>query len=104
MLKASKQSGSLTWDNNSPHLVQLEDVSQFAKVNIGDTIVTGGNSIIFPKGIGIGTVLEVVADDAGDTYTIQVKLFNDMTTLQHVYIIKNNDIDELKKIQESVNE
>ncbi|SHG58081.1 rod shape-determining protein MreC [Winogradskyella jejuensis] len=98
-LKSSNQSGSLTWDTKSPYLARLEDVSQFAKVNVGDTIVTGGQSAIFPKGIGIGTVEEFKTDATGDTYTIQVRLFNDMTTLQHVYIIKNNDIEELKSLE-----
>ena len=103
-LKTSNQSGSLTWDTKSPYIVQLEDVSQFAKVAVGDTIVTGGKSAIFPKGIGIGTVQEFLTDPSGDTYTIQVRLFNDMTTLQHVYIIKNSDIEELKTLEAESNE
>ena len=103
-LKSSNQSGSLTWDTNSPYFAQLEDVSKFAKLNIGDTIVTGGQSAIFPKGIEIGKVEEFTTDTGGDTYTIQVRLFNDMTTLQHVYIIKNNDIEELKTLEELNNE
>ena len=103
-LKSSNQSGSLTWDEKSPYTAQLEDVSQFAKVNIGDTITTGGRSAIFPKDIGIGTVEAFETDPSGDTYTIQVKLFNDMTTLEHVYIIKNNDIEELRLLESQIDE
>ncbi|TCK67289.1 rod shape-determining protein MreC [Winogradskyella wandonensis] len=103
-LKSSNQNGSLTWNTKSPYLAQLEDVSQFAKLNIGDTIVTGGQSAIFPKGIGIGTVQNFSTDATGDTYTIEVKLFNDMTTLQHVYIIKNNDIEEIQNLEALNNE
>ena len=102
--KSTNQTGSLTWNNKSPYTVQLEDVSQFAKISIGDTIVTGGKSAIFPKGIGIGTVTDFITDITGDTYTIQIKLFNDMTTVQHVYIIKNNDIEEIKKLEATTNE
>lgn len=98
-LKTSNQNGSLTWDGKSPYVVQLEDVSQFAIINVGDTIVTGGQSAIFPKGIGIGTVQEFTTDVTGDTYKIDVRLFNDMTTLQHVFVIKNNDIKELKALE-----
>ena len=102
-LRSSNQSGSLTWNTTSPYLVQLEDVSKFAKIKIGDTIVTGGQSAIFPKNIGIGKIESFTTETTGDTYTIQVRLFNDMTTLQHVYIIKNNDIKELKTL-ESLND
>jgi len=103
-LKASNQNGSLIWDSNSPYFAQLEDVSQFAKVAVGDTIVTGGQSAIFPKGIGIGSVENFTTDVTGDTYKIQVRLFNDMTTLQYVYIIKNNDVKELQKLESLNNE
>ncbi|RZN82410.1 MAG: rod shape-determining protein MreC [Winogradskyella sp.] len=102
-LKSSNQSGSLKWNGASPYIAQLEDVSKFAKVSVGDTIVTGGQSAIFPKGIGIGRIEEFTTDASGDTYTIQVRLFNDMTTLQHVYIIKNNDAEELE-ILEALND
>lgn len=98
-LKSSNQSGSLTWNTTSPYLAQLEDVSKFAKVKIGDTIVTGGQSAIFPKGIGIGKIESFSTDVSGDTYTIEVRLFNNMTTLQHVYIIVNNDSEELKTLE-----
>ncbi len=37
-------------------MFNLEDVLKFAPVKIGDTIVTGGESSIFPKGIAIGTI------------------------------------------------
>lgn len=103
-LKKSNQSGSLTWNTESPYTVQLEDVSTFAKITIGDTIVTGGKSTIFPKDIGIGTIKNFSKDDSGDTYIIDVELFNDMTTLQHVYIIKNNDKEEIEQLEAQNNE
>lgn len=98
-LKKSNQIGSLTWDSKSPHIVQLEDVSQFAKIAVGDTIVTGGQSSIFPKGINIGSIENYNTDEAGDTYIIDVRLFNDMTTLQYAYIIKNNNATEIEALE-----
>jgi len=103
-LKKSNQIGSLTWDGISPHIVQLEDVSQFAKVAIGDTIVTGGQSSIFPKGIDIGIIKNYNTDEADDTYTINIQLFNDITTLQHVSIIRNKNVAEIKSLEGLKNE
>lgn len=104
-LKSSNQIGSLKWDGNSPSTtVQLTDISKFAPVKEGDTIITGGESTIFPKGILIGTIDSFVLDVSGDTYTIQVKLFNDMTNLSHVYIIENLDSEEIKLLENPIDE
>ncbi len=104
MLKSTDHIGSLKWNGDSPHYVQLEDVSKFAPVKIGDTIITGGQSAIFPKGIGIGIIETFETDISGDTYTIQVKLFNDMTNVGTVYIIDNLDRKEIKTLENSTNE
>ena len=103
-LKKSDHQGSLRWNGNSSKLVQLTDISKFAPVNQGDTIVTGGQSTIFPKGIPIGIIDDFVIDISGDTYTIDVELFNDMTNLGHVYIIENTNAVEIKTLQNLVDE
>lgn len=103
-LKASSHIGSLIWDTKSPEFVQLIDISKFAPVNVGDTIITGGQSSIFPKGIPIGTIDNYTLDISGDMYTINVKLFNDMTALGHVYVISNNDKEEIDSLQNTINE
>jgi rod shape-determining protein MreC len=104
-LKSSNQIGSLKWDGKSgAAAVQLTDISKFASVKVGDTIMTGGQSTIFPKGILIGTIDSFVLDISGDTYTIQVKLFNDMTNLSHVYVIENLDSEEIKHLENPIDE
>ncbi|BAO76310.1 rod shape-determining protein MreC [Winogradskyella sp. PG-2] len=103
-LKSSNHIGSLTWNGDSPEFTQLIDVSKFAPVKVGDTIVTGGQSAIFPKGIDIGIIESFVTDISGDTYTIQVKLFNDMTSIGKVYIIENIDRTEIKTLENNTNE
>ncbi len=98
-LKSTNHIGSLKWDARSSEMVQLTDISKFAPVKEGDTIVTGGQSSIFPQGILIGSIDSYVLDISGDTYTVQVKLFNDMTNLGHVYVIENLDKDEIEQLE-----
>ena len=98
-LKASNHIGSLIWNTKSPEFVQIIDISKFAPVNVGDTIITGGQSTIFPKGIPIGTIDTYNIDVNGDTYTVNVKLFNDMTDIGYVYVVTNTDSDEIKSLQ-----
>ena len=103
-LKSTNHIGSLKWNGKSPEFTQLIDVSKFAPVKVGDTIVTGGQSSIFPQGIGIGTIDSFETDISGDTYNINVKLFNDMTNIGTVYILQNLDAEEIKTLQNSIDE
>ncbi len=94
-LQKTSHFGTLTWDNKSFNIVQLIDIPKLAPVAIGDTIITGGRSSSFPKGIHIGKVVSFELDETEDYYTIDVKLFNDMTNIGHVYIITNLDTKEI---------
>lgn len=98
-LKKTNHIGSLVWDTESSEFAQLIDISKFAPVAIGDTIITGGQSTIFPKGILIGTVNSYKIDSGGDSYIVNVKLFNDMTNIGHVYVIENLQAAEIKSLQ-----
>ena len=98
-LKKSGHFGILVWDGKNPSYAKLIDVQEKAPVSMGDTIVTGGKSTIFPEGIAIGTINDFELDTSGNYYTITVKLFNDMTSLDHVYIIENLDKNEIKSLE-----
>ncbi|WP_406682807.1 rod shape-determining protein MreC [Seonamhaeicola sp. MEBiC1930] len=97
-LKKTNHYGSLKWNGKTPEIIQLIDVAINAKVNKGDTIITSGQSSIFPKGIPIGTVQDFKNDIAENFYEINVKLFNDMTNLEHVYIIENVNSEEINSL------
>jgi rod shape-determining protein MreC len=98
-IKKSNHFGSLIWNGKSTGFVQLIDVPRLAAIHKGDTIVTGGQSVIFPENINIGTIDKVEIDDQTHYYTINVKLFNDMTNLGHVYIIKSKNREELINLE-----
>ena len=98
-IKKSNHFGSLIWDGKSTGFVQLIDVPRLAAIRKGDTIVTGGQSVIFPENIGIGTIENIYIEEKNNYYTINIKLFNDMTNLGHVYIIKSKDREEITNLE-----
>ena len=77
----------------------MTDVPRLASVRKGDTIVTGAESRVFPENIGIGTIENVYTDEDTNYYTLNIKLFNDMTNLGHVYIIKQKDAEEIENLE-----
>ncbi|WP_396155432.1 rod shape-determining protein MreC [Flavobacterium sp.] len=98
-IKKSNHFGTLNWNGKSTGYVQLIDVPRLASVRKGDTIVTGEQSTIFPENIGIGTIENVYTDEETNYYTLNIKLFNDMTNLGHVYIIKQKDAEEIENLE-----
>lgn len=97
-LKNSEHFGTLSWKGKNPNLMQLSDVPRRATMKKGDTIMTNGRSLIFPKGIMIGTIKDFELDRGKNYYNITVKLFNDMTNIGNVYIIKNHSRPEIDSL------
>lgn len=94
-LKNTNHFGTLKWDGVSPKIIQLTDIQGLAKITVGDTITTSGNSTIFPKDIPVGEIISFKLNETEDVYNINVKLFNDMTNIRHVSVIKNKDANEI---------
>ena len=106
-IKKSNHFGTLRWDGKSTGFVQLIDVPRLANVRKGDTIVTGNESVTFPPNVGIGVIDKIYTDKETNYFTLNVRLFNDMTNLGHVYVIENyekKEIEELEAKTEAENE
>jgi rod shape-determining protein MreC len=100
-IKKNNHFGTLTWNGKNTGYAQLTDVPRLATVAIGDTIVTGAESTIFPENIPIGTIHKVYQDKVTNYFTLDVKLFNDMTSLNYVYIVENKHKEEIIQLQEA---
>ncbi len=88
-LKNTKHFGSLIWDTKTIDRCILVDLPKISNIQIGDTIVTGGMSSVFPAGIPIGQVSAYSVPNNSSFYKAEVRLFNDMSNLDQVYVIKN---------------
>ncbi|WP_438989155.1 rod shape-determining protein MreC [Polaribacter sp.] len=102
-LKNNRYFGSLKWNGENYNVVQLTDIPRQAPIKVGDTIETGGRSAIFPEGILIGSVIKVNNTSTVNN-SIDVKLFNDMSNLGPVYVIKNLHKLELETLENTNNE
>ena len=98
-VKKSNHFGSLIWNAKNAGYVQLIEIPRLASVKNGDTIVTGGNSRIFPENIPVGIIDKIYTDTETNYFTLNIRLFNDMTNLNHVYIITNKESAEIKKLE-----
>ncbi len=93
-IKGSTYSGPLVWNHQDIRYATLEELPRHVESNVGDTIVTSGNSAIFPEGIPIGTVVNTQKEKNDNFNSIKVKLFVNLGGINHVLIVKNNNRDE----------
>jgi len=98
-LKNSNHFGTLVWDGKDYNITQIIDIPRQALVKAGDTIVTGGKSAIFPEGIG---VVKDFKYEQNKYQIINVLLFNDMSAIGEVQIVKNLHKDEQITLEQSV--
>jgi rod shape-determining protein MreC len=97
-LKKNNYFGTLTWNGIDYRTSQLLDIQRQANISVGDTIVTGGKSILFPENIAIGIIKSF--DATNKNYSnIEIELFTDMSSISYIYAIKNLDKEEISELQ-----
>lgn len=82
--------------NDEKFLAEITGLSISSKIKEGDTILTSGLGLVYPKGIKIGTVLEVKEDKAAVMKSAIIKPVVDFNTLEQVLIVVPTDIIEVK--------
>jgi len=65
----------------------LYEIPFHVQVQVGDTIVTSGYSSIFPEGILLGTVQEVLPQSGGNFHDVVVNLSNDFKGISYVKVV-----------------
>ena len=98
-LAGDGHSGSIYWDGKSTENVQMHELSKYAAVEVGDTVVSTGYSLCFPEDVAIGYVTSVSADQTTSSYDLELRLAADMTRLNDVVLIKNVDLYELEALE-----
>lgn len=95
--------GSLEWDGNNPEVMLLRNISKHFKEKIvpGARVVTSGYSLMFPKGIPVGTVVAPPAEDGENPHflVVKVRLGQSVSDVTDVSVVRNlfsPEIDSLK--------
>ncbi|MBP8724880.1 MAG: rod shape-determining protein MreC [Saprospiraceae bacterium] len=91
--------GPLVWEGHDPAIMRLKAIQKYADVRMGDTVVTSGYSVVFPKDLAIGTVSMHRVSPGSFTYDIDVRLSQPMTKLDQVYVIINEQKEEKLELE-----
>lgn len=91
--------GPLSWNGHSVLNAIMSEIPAHTEVAVGDTISTSGFSTIYPPDIPIGRVARI--SENGVAIDLTVALFQNFSALQYVYVVTNNNIEEIKSLEES---
>lgn len=102
-IKGEAYFGSIFWDGTSYNEVTFSEVPKYARLAVGDTIVTTSYSSIFPPELMIGTISEFELIN-GTYYQAKVKLKTNMGKLKYVTLAKYIDREERTELERRVAE
>ncbi|MBL7802896.1 MAG: rod shape-determining protein MreC [Saprospiraceae bacterium] len=92
--------GSLVWDGNDPGVMTLNDIPKHVPIQPGDTVITSGYSLLFPRDYPIGAIESYDTPSGSNFYSIRVRLSQNMADVRDVYVVKNifyTQIDSLQR-------
>ncbi len=103
-LKRTGETGTISWNGQTPNILNMSNVPKSAKVVVGDTVITSGFSTSFPAGLLIGRVEEIFSEKSTNNFLIKIRSFADFNNLNYGYAIDNAQqisvdrlLDSLKK-------
>lgn len=102
-LKNSENNGSISWNGNSVKEAQLGELPKQELFQAGDTVLTS-YSRIFPKNRVIGYVSSVGESKDDNFNTFNIELATDFNSLQYVFVINDSFYEELKELEDTIQE
>jgi rod shape-determining protein MreC len=88
-IKKNNHIGNVEWGGNYYTQGLLTDIPTHVNLYSGDTIITSGNSFIFPEGILVGTVDKHIIDKGDKFNKARINFSVDYNNLYFVYVIVN---------------
>jgi rod shape-determining protein MreC len=104
-IKKNNQLVNVIWDEKHDLGGEVIDIPAHVILQKGDTIVTSGNSFIFPAGLNIGVISGFEKSKNNSLNKAEMQFCTDFNSLHYVYIIKSLDKEEkIKLLEEAENE
>jgi rod shape-determining protein MreC len=100
MLFRGERTGQVTWDGKEPNRLTFSGIPKGTKVAKGDSIISSGYLPSFPKGMLMGTVLDVVQETSTNNVTIHFQSAANFYNIEYVYVIDNSEQEEINKLLE----
>jgi rod shape-determining protein MreC len=88
-LKKNNEHWLLKWEGSDNQIAQVNGVNRDIDIAVGDTVVTRAGKGMFPSGVMVGIVDELISEDGKPTWNVNIRLSVDFSSVTYVYVIKN---------------
>lgn len=103
-IKNKNQLVNISWDGINYRLGTIAHIPAHVHLLPGDTVITSGNSQIFPEGIMIGTV-EYIEDEMENLFKKgKIRYSIDYNQLTYVYVVSNPLLYEFRRLTKESND
>ena len=100
-VKGTNNFSPLQWKGGDTRHSYMVDLPRHSKVETGDTVVTSGFSSIFPGDMPVGKIVKIEDTADGMFYKAKVELFTDFSTISRVFLVGNEDKQELEILEKT---
>jgi len=94
--------GLLKWDGNDPRRGSVAGISNDLTIKKWSRVETRGGAGIFPKGIPVGKVETLKSVEGEAFWDVSIVYAVDFRKLQHVYVIKNQLLEEQQALESRI--
>jgi rod shape-determining protein MreC len=100
-LKKGGETGTIFWDGISPAFISMRGIPRSANVVVGDTVVTSQITSLFPAGLLVGTISEIVPDNTSNFFNLRLRTATNFSNIEYAYVLDNVKYDEQKRLEDS---
>jgi rod shape-determining protein MreC len=100
-LKKGGEMGTIFWDGISPAFISMRGIPRSANVVVGDTVVTSQITSLFPAGLLVGTISEIVPDNTSNFFNLRLRTATNFSNIEYAYVLDNVQYDEQKRLEDS---
>jgi rod shape-determining protein MreC len=100
-LRKGGETGTIYWDGISPAFISMRGIPRSANVVVGDTVVTSQITSLFPAGLLVGTISEIVPDNTSNFFNLKLRTATNFSNIEYAYVLDNVQYDEQKRLEDS---
>ena len=94
--------GFLKWNGKDPRRGSITGITNDINIKKGSKVVTRGGSGVFPKGLLIGYVEQLLPVEGKPLWEVVIRFSEDYRRLDRVYVIKNLFIKEQSDLEKTI--
>ena len=88
----------IKWENKGVNILRLKGINKLEEIAIGDRVKTGSSTVLFPKGIHIGTITKLTTKPSSQYFDLEINTATDFRKLNYAYVVINKDINPIESL------